>query len=49
VPEPRENRAAIVRRLKSVEGRVRGGQCMVEDDADCIDVVDQIVAVQRAL
>lgn len=46
---PRENRAAIVRRLKSVEGHVRGVQRMVEDDADCIDVVNQIVAVQRAL
>lgn len=39
----------IVRRLKSVEGHVRGIQRMVEDGAYCVDVVNQIVAVQRAL
>lgn len=41
--------AQIVRRLKSVEGHVRGVQRMVEDGAYCIDVVHQIVAIQRAL
>lgn len=44
-----ENREAVVRRLKSIEGHVRGVQRMVEDDVYCIDVVNQIVAVQRAL
>lgn len=39
----------IVRRLKSVEGHVRGVQRMVEEGVYCIDVVNQIVAVQRAL
>jgi len=39
----------IVRRLKSVEGHVRGIERMVEDDAYCVDVVNQILAVQRAL
>jgi CsoR family transcriptional regulator, copper-sensing transcriptional repressor len=39
----------VVRRLKSVEGHVRGVQRMVEDGAYCIDVVNQIVAIQRAL
>lgn len=39
----------IVRRLKSVEGHVRGIERMVEDGAYCVDVVNQIVAVQRAL
>jgi len=39
----------IVRRLKSVEGHVRGVQRMVEEGAYCIDVVHQIVAIQRAL
>ncbi len=39
----------VLRRLKSVEGHVRGVQRMVEDDAYCIDVVNQIVAIQRAL
>lgn len=39
----------IVRRLRSVEGHVRGVERMVEDGAYCIDVVHQILAVQRAL
>ena len=39
----------VVRRLKSIEGHVRGVQRMVDDGAYCIDVVNQIVAIQRAL
>ena len=39
----------VARRLKSVEGHVRGVQRMVEDGEYCIDIVNQIVAVQRAL
>ena len=39
----------ILKRLKSVEGHVRGIQRMIEEDAYCIDVVNQIVAIQRAL
>lgn len=39
----------IVRRLRSVEGHVRGVERMVREDAYCIDVVNQILAVQRAL
>lgn len=41
--------ADVVRRLKSVEGHVRGVQRMVDEGAYCIDVVHQIVAIQRAL
>lgn len=39
----------LVRRLRSVEGHVRGIEKMVEEDAYCVDVVNQILAVQRAL
>jgi DNA-binding FrmR family transcriptional regulator len=39
----------VVRRLKSVEGHVRGVQRMVEEGAHCVDVVHQITAIQRAL
>ena len=44
-----ERTADIVQRLKSVEGHVRGIERMVEEGAYCVDVVNQIVAVQRAL
>ena len=41
--------AEIVNRLKSIEGHVRGIERMVENGEYCIDVVNQILAVQRAL
>ena len=44
-----ERTTDMVRRLKSVEGHVRGVERMVEEGAYCIDVVNQIVAIQRAL
>ena len=39
----------VLRRLKSIEGHVRGVQRMVGEGAYCIDVVNQITAIQRAL
>lgn len=39
----------LVRRLKSIEGHVRGIERMVEDGAYCVDVVHQVLAVQKAL
>ncbi|HIA73046.1 MAG TPA: metal-sensitive transcriptional regulator [Gemmatimonadetes bacterium] len=44
-----ERKTDILRRLKSVEGHVRGIGRMVEEEAYCIDVVNQILAIQRAL
>ena len=38
-----------IRRLKSIEGHVRGVARMVEKDAYCIDVIRQVQAVQAAL
>jgi len=44
-----ESTADVIQRLKSVEGHVRGVQRMVDEGAYCIDVVNQIIAIQRAL
>ena len=44
-----EETKKIVNRLKSVEGHVRGVTKMVEDGAYCIDIVNQIGAIQAAL
>ena len=44
----RENQDTV-RRLKSIEGHVRGIERMVEEDAYCIDVIRQVQAVQAAL
>jgi len=38
-----------LRRLKTVEGHLRGVIKMVEDDKYCIDVIRQIQAVEAAL
>jgi CsoR family transcriptional regulator, copper-sensing transcriptional repressor len=40
---------AYVRRLRRIEGQVRGLQRMVDDDKYCIDILTQISAVTRAL
>ena len=44
-----EAKAAVLKRLKRIEGQVRGLVRMVEDDRYCIDVVTQISAVRAAL
>lgn len=38
-----------LKRLKTVEGHLRGVIRMVEDDAYCIDIIRQIQAVEAAL
>lgn len=38
-----------LRRLKTVEGHLRGVIRMVEDDAYCIDIIRQIQAIEAAL
>ncbi|MBV8837124.1 MAG: metal-sensitive transcriptional regulator [Alphaproteobacteria bacterium] len=42
-------KATSLRRLKRIEGQVRGLTRMVEDDRYCIDIVTQIGAVRAAL
>jgi CsoR family transcriptional regulator, copper-sensing transcriptional repressor len=43
------NKDAVLRRLRRVEGQVRGLQRMVDSEAYCIDVLTQISAATRAL
>ncbi|HEX9617524.1 MAG TPA: metal-sensitive transcriptional regulator [Anaerolineales bacterium] len=43
------NLAETLKRLKTIEGHVRGVERMVEEDAYCIDVIRQIQAIQAAL
>jgi DNA-binding FrmR family transcriptional regulator len=40
---------AYLKRLRRIEGQVRGLQRMVDEDAYCIDVLTQISAVDKAL
>lgn len=41
--------ATVLQRLKTIEGHIRGIERMIEEDAYCIDVIQQIQAVQAAL
>jgi len=36
-------------RLKKIEGQIKGIQNMVDDERYCIDIVNQVTAVKRAL
>ena len=43
------NRDEVLRRLRRIEGQVRGVQRMVEEDRYCIDVLTQLAAIRAAL
>ncbi|WP_262851204.1 metal-sensitive transcriptional regulator [Mumia quercus] len=40
---------AVLKRLRRIEGQVRGLQRMVEEDTYCIDVLTQVSAATKAL
>jgi DNA-binding FrmR family transcriptional regulator len=43
------HKQAALKRLKRIEGQVRGLAKMVEEDRYCMDVLMQVAAVQQAL
>jgi DNA-binding FrmR family transcriptional regulator len=43
------DKAAVLARLRRVEGQIRGLQRMVDSDTYCIDVLTQVSAATRAL
>jgi DNA-binding FrmR family transcriptional regulator len=46
---PEETVADLIRRLRRVEGQVRGIQQMLTDGRDCRDIVTQLSAANKAL
>lgn len=44
-----DHKDAVVKRLRRIEGQVRGVESMIEDDRYCIDIVTQIAAARAAL
>lgn len=44
-----KSKVKVIRRLKLLEGQVRGLQKMVENDTYCIDVITQTSAVKQGL
>jgi DNA-binding FrmR family transcriptional regulator len=44
-----DDKEAIQKRLRRIEGQVRGLQRMVDEDKYCIEILDQIAAATKAL
>lgn len=44
-----KNKSGIIRRLKLIEGQVRGLQKLIENDTYCIDVITQTSSVKQGL
>lgn len=44
-----KNKAAILNRLRRIEGQVRGVSQMVSDERYCIDILHQVQAIKAAL
>jgi DNA-binding FrmR family transcriptional regulator len=44
-----ETKDAHLKRLRRIEGQVRGIQRMIEDDTYCIDILTQVSAATKAL
>lgn len=45
----KEIKDKAIRRLKIIEGQIRGLQRMVEEEKYCIDIIRQSLAVKKAL
>ncbi|MUK89264.1 metal-sensing transcriptional repressor [Ornithinibacillus sp. L9] len=48
-PRTKDEKQAVINRLKRIEGQVRGIQKMVEEDRYCVDILVQISAISAAL
>ena len=44
-----DDKRALLRRLRRIEGQVRGLQRMIEDETYCIDVLTQVSAATKVL
>jgi len=45
----KNNKQKLIRRLKIIEGQVRGLQKMIDNDTYCIDVITQTSAIKQGL
>ena len=44
-----DDKDALLRRLRKIEGQVRGIERMVEEERYCVEILDQIAAARTAL
>lgn len=45
----KDSKADIIKRLRRIEGQVKGIQKMIEEDKNCSDILTQIAAVRAAI
>jgi len=48
-PGYRDDKDAVLKRLRRIEGQVRGLERLVEEDQYCIDVLTQVAATTKGL
>jgi DNA-binding FrmR family transcriptional regulator len=46
---PQETNADVIKRLRRIEGQIRGLQRLVDEQAQCRDIVTQLAAAKGAL
>jgi DNA-binding FrmR family transcriptional regulator len=46
---PPDRKKALIARLRKIKGQVQGIEKMLEEDADCPEVLMQVVSARRAL
>lgn len=46
---PDTDRAKIINRLKRIEGQSRGLQAMIDENRDCVQILDQIASMKAAI
>ena len=44
-----KTRDQVIRRLRSIQGHVKGIEKMVQEDQYCVDVMRQVIATQAAM
>ncbi len=44
-----KNQADVTKRLKRIEGQVRGVQRMLDDGRDCKEIIQQLTAIKSAV
>ena len=47
--KPQVSREVVIKRLKKIEGQIRGLQKMVAEERDCESIVTQLAAVRSAI
>ncbi|MCD6425409.1 MAG: metal-sensitive transcriptional regulator [Anaerolineales bacterium] len=47
--ENRETKQQLIKRLRRIEGQVRGVQAMLDEERDCREIMQQLSAVSSAI